>query len=81
MGPGLALGLRPGPALGPGITNNVRVGPSSTDNIRGRVAQEYFGLSRAIYLQRKSYLYSHATHGTVRVIWHCLRCKRGKHVD
>jgi hypothetical protein len=52
----------------------------------GRVAQEYFGLSRAIYLQRKSYLYSHATHGTVRkyqhtVTWHCLCCKQGKHVD
>jgi hypothetical protein len=59
----------PGLSLGPGSINNIRVraGQSSSDNIRVwvRVVQEYFGLSLAIYLQRKSYLYSHATHETI----------------
>jgi hypothetical protein len=36
----------------------------------GRVAQKYFGISRAIYLQSKSYLYSHATNGTIRKYQH-----------
>jgi hypothetical protein len=59
------------------VSRELCTGPGQVAQTCSATGREYFGLSRAIYLQRKSYLYSHATHGTVRqyqhrVIWHCL---------